>query len=114
MECWHPLCGRGTFLRRETIGWGDSTSGSSIRKEEVYDHGLSVWSVRLDGTKQKSRFVRGPMMSLVLILKCLWGIYQVFMLYTAQGLLEYINTGVHRVSSILLANRSGAQVRGMG
>lgn len=53
-------------------------------------------------------------MSLVLILKCLWGIYQVFMLYTAQGLLEYINTGVHRVSSILLANRSGAQVRGMG
>lgn len=35
------------------------------------------------------------MMSLVLILKCLWGIYQqVFMPYTAQGLLEYINRHV--------------------
>lgn len=98
--------GGGTFLRRENIGWGENTNGSSSRKEEGYGHGLSVWSVRLDGTNQKSRFVRGPMMSLILILKCLWGIYQqVFMPYTLHK--DYWSTSIDmscpQVSSILLA-----------
>lgn len=42
MGCWHSCVGRGTFLRRETIGWRDTPDGIIGSKEEDRDHGLSV------------------------------------------------------------------------
>ena len=90
--------------------------------EEGCDHELSVWSIGwMCGsiTNQKSKFVRGPMISLVLNLlnlRCLWDIYQqVFVPDTVHR--EYWNTFIDmsypQVSTMLLANRSGAEVRGI-
>lgn len=112
-----------TFLKRKSTGWGDIPDGINSSTEEGYDHELSVWSLRLAGwwyDQLKNRFARGPMMSLalnLLNLRCPWDIYQqIFMPDTVHR--EYWSTSMDmscsQVPKMYLANRSGAQVRGLG
>lgn len=120
MECWHTCVWLDTVLRRESTGWGDIPNGINSSKEEGCDHELSVWSLRLDGwwyDQLKSRFVRGPMMSLVLNLlnlRCPWDIYQqIFMPDTVHR--EYWSTSIDmscsQVAKMRLANIIDLELR---
>lgn len=114
------MCGR--EYRRENTGWGDTTNGISSSRVEDYNHELSVWSIRLGGwsyVQPKKQICEGAIDKLSfepIELEVPLGYLStsIYARHCTQGVLEsLVDISCPQVSKMLLANRSGAEVRGI-